>query len=323
MAEEALTEAPQVSPEEQAALDIGNQIAAELQGNPEPAPEPEAIIEDGEVTEPESVEAEPEQVEAEPEGPELEEIEFNGQILEAPADVADALRMSQDYTQKTQQLSADRKTLEAVQGEMTLIRQQYEFAATVQEDLRNAQILEGQAEQARQMLRQQVDQLSSTDIEKVRMGIDDLLRQRDELVNSMKSKTAEFQQAQEQSVKELRDKCTEALRSKIPGWGDEQHTQARAYALDMGFSEAEVDATTDPRYFEVLHKAALYDALKAGAKTTVSQVQAAPTIRPKGSNPMPAETRQKLDYRNRINSKKLTAKQKAKEMERHFGEKFS
>lgn len=319
MAEEATTDAPQVSPEEQAALDIGNQIAAELEGNPEPVQETEPVELADDIEEP----VEQEVAEPETEGPELEEIEFNGQILEAPKDVADALRMSQDYTQKTQQLSADRKTLEAVQGEMTLIRKQYDFAATVQEDLRNAQILEMQANQARDMLRQQVDQLSSTDIEKVRMGIDDLLRQRDELVNSVSTKQAEFQQSQEQSRQELLNQGTEALRSKIPGWGDEQAQQVNAYGLSAGFTQEELNSVYDPRQVEVLWKAAQYDALKAGAKTTVSQVQAAPTIRPKGSNPMPAETRQKLDYRNRIKSKKLTAKQKAKEMERHFGEKFS
>lgn len=320
MAEEALTETPQVSPEEQAALDIGEQIASELQGNPEPAPEPETVTEDSEVTEPESVEAEPETVEAEPE---LVEVEFNGQILEAPQEIADALMRNEDYTRKTQELSAERRQMEALRGEIQLTQQQYEFAASVQEDLRNAQIFEMQANQAREMLREQVDSLSSTDIEKVRMGIEDLLRQRDELVNSVSTKQAEFQQSQEQSRQELLNQGTEALRSRIPGWGDEQAQQVNAYGLEAGFTQEELNSVYDPRQVEVLWKAAQYDALKAGAKTTVSKVQAAPTIRPKGSNPMPAETRQKLDYKNRIKSRKLSAKQKAKEMERHFGEKFS
>ena len=86
----------------------------------------------------------------------------------------------------------------------------------------------------------------------------------------------------------------------------------RDYALQSGFTEAEVGQVIDPRYVEVLWKAHKYDALQANKGTAVRKVQAAPTIKPKARNPMPGDVKTKLAIRKQLNSPKLSDKEKAK-----------
>ena len=159
-------------------------------------------------------------------------------------------------------------------------------------------------------MRENIDSLSSTDIEKIRFTIEDTRRQRDELVQSLQNKQTEFQQAREQSYVELLDKGTEVLRQKIPNWGKDEQGKLRDYALSIGITEQQIGTLVDPVQVEALWKASQYDALQAGKAAAVKKVQSAPTIKPKARNPMPKETRAKLDLRNKLKSKNLDARAK-------------
>ncbi len=238
----------------------------------------------------------------EPEGPEYVEIEIDGEVLEVDAKYKDYFLRQEDYTTKTQEIAEQRKTVEVQRGEMELRASQFEFAESIRPDVLKAQQLEASAQQYHQYLRDNIDTLSSVDIEKLRLAIEDSNRERDALVQSVQQKQSEFQQASEQSKEELRNKGTEILRQKIPGWGETQQKQVRDYALSSGFTEAEISTVLDPRQVETLWKAAQYDALKAGAAPAVKKVQQAPTIKTKARKSMPKETQDKLNLRKKLKS---------------------
>ena len=267
----------------------------------------------------EAAEDEPEETEYEPdpkpveegEESELVEFEWDGQLYEAPPALKDAVMRQQDYTQKTQALANDRKSIEVLQGQLETTQKQYEFAQSIQSDVIKAQQLEDQAEQWHQYLKDNIDSLSSTDIEKVRLGIEDARRERDQIVNSVQSKQQEFQQASEQSIEELRNKGTEVLRQRIPGWGKEGQDQVRSYALQSGFTEQEIASVLDPRQVEVLWKASQYDALQEGKAAAVQKVKQAPSIKPKSRNPMPQETQDKLNLRKKLKNPRKSNADKA------------
>ena len=254
---------------------------------------------------------------------ELVEFEWEGQIIEAPQTIVDALMRQDDYTQKTQTVAAQRKEIEVRLGEIEQRAQQFEFAQSVQGDVLKAQSLEDQANQIHEYLRANIDTLSSTEIEKLRLGIEDTRRQRDELVQSVQGRTTEFQQAQEQSRQELLNKGTEVLRQKIPGWGEQQQKQVRDYALASGYTEAEISTVVDPRQVETLWKASQYDALKAGAAPAVKRVQSAPKIREKSRNPMPEDVKSKLNLRKKLKNSKLGSREKARLIREDIGERWS
>lgn len=243
---------------------------------------------------------------------ELVEVEYNGQIIEAPPEIAEVLQkaesMDSDYTQKTQALSAERKQFETTVAELQQQKQQYEFAASIQDDLTQAYMYEQQIEQAQNLLTQQASSLTAPEFQQVQAGIADLKHKRDSLVQSLTTKQQEFQQSQEQAHAELLNKGTETLRSMIPGWNEQHQAEVRQYALDSGFTEAEIAGVVDPRQVNTLWKAAQYDKLKSGAKPAVAKLA---QVKPKSRNPMSKETGGKLNLRKKLKSSKHSAADKA------------
>ena len=240
----------------------------------------------------------------------LVEFEFEGQLIEAPTVIKEALMRQSDYTQKTQDLAAQRKAVEVVQGEVETVKKQYEFAQSVQPDILKAQQLEATVDEYGKYLREHVENLSSAETMKIQLAIEDAKKQRDEIVGGLNQKQQEFQQAQEQAHEELLNKGTEILRSKFPNWGEDAQKQVREYALNLGFSEAEISGVVDPRQVETLYKASMYDALQAGKSAAVQKVQEAPRVASKARNPMPKETQDKLNLRKKLKSNKLTQREK-------------
>ncbi len=269
--------------------------------DPEYEPSPEPV--------PEGDEVDPDKPKDDGE-PEMFEVEFDGGLYEVPEPLKDALLRQSDYTQKTQEVASKAKELEIQFESIEQTRKQYDFAQSIQADVLKAQSLEQQADQAHQYLRDNIDGLSSTDIEKLRLAMDDARRERDTIVSGITQKQQEFQQAQEQTFTELLNKGTEILSSRIPKWGDESQKQVRSYALEIGFTEQEIQSVVDPRQVEVLWKASQFDSLQAGKASAVQKVQAAPQIK-KARDPMPTDTRRKLDLKNKLKSKSLSKEDKA------------
>jgi len=305
--------------EQEASEALGEQAADFIFGQDPEAPPQEEVEATEEPEEQEASEDESEDESEDKDAPEDEseveaefvEVEVNGKLYEVPVELQDSLLRQEDYTKKTQEVASQRKEAEVQLGQVKQQMQEFEFANSVRDDVMKAQQLEARAEEYNEYLRANIEQLSPTEIEKIKFGIEDARRERDDLVSSVHGKHKEFQQAQEQSFTELLKKGTEVLQQKIPGWGEDQQKQVRDYALSNGFTEAEISQVVDPRQVEVLYKASQYDSLKQGAAPAVKKVSQTPTIKPKARNPMPDDVKRKLNLRNKLKSTKLTQGDKA------------
>jgi len=307
-----------MSEEVQAAQDkAADFIFGEIPKEPEAKVEAEPVVEPVEesVEEPEETEGDEYQPDPKPvvEGdePEAVEFEWDGQLIEAPQNIKDALMRTKDYTEKTQEVATARKELEIQSVNLKRVNAQYEFAMQVQDDVMKAHQLDQQVEQARAYMRENIDTLSHMDMEKIRLAMDDTRLERDKIINGVNSKNKEFQQAHEQTVKELVDKSTEVLRQKVPGWDDSHETQIKDYALSLGIPEQAYNSVIEPIEKFILYKAMQYDALKSGVTSAVKTLKGVPTIKPKSRSPMPQETQDRLNLRKKIKSSKRSAKDKS------------
>ena len=289
---------------------------ADLIFGEEPSDEPTEETEEYEAGQEPVVEGEESEEEESQEEPKEEtdgmvEFEWDGQIIEAPQNIKDALMRNKDYTEKSQAVAAQRKEIE-IQGEnLKRVNSQYEFAMKVQDDVMKAHQLDQQIEQARVYMRDNIDTMSHTDIEKIRLAMDDTRLERDKIINDVNSKSNEFQQAHEQTLSELVVKSTEVLRHKIPGWDDSHEGQIKDYALSLGIPEQTYASVVDPVEKEILYKAMQYDALKSGVTNAVKTVQSAPTIKPKSRNPMSQDKQDQLNLRKKIKNPNKSAQDKA------------
>lgn len=252
----------------------------------------------------------------------FEDVEYEGKLYSVPVELKDALLRTNDYTQKTQEVAATRKEAEILRQQNIQALQNFQFAESIQGDVLKAQQLEDQATQAHQYLRDNIDSLSATDIEKIRLAVDDARKERDDLVRAVQGKQQTHQQAQQQSRAELLTKGTEVLRQKIPGWGDGGQAQVRDYALSAGFTEEEVQSVLDPRQVLTLWKAAQYDTLQQGKAEAVRKVVGTPTIKAQSRNPMPEDVKAKLNLRKQLKNPKLTSKAKARKIQDALGDRF-
>lgn len=278
--------------------------------------EAEALAEDG--TEDEGAQ---EEVTEEPEVA-FEEVEFNGKLYDVPIELKDALLRESDYTQKTQQLSADRKTAEVVRGQAEQLVKQFEFQQSVQEELREAQQADYMIDQWRQYKKTNLDSLQVHDIVKIDAQIEELTAQKSAVNEKIKVKAEEFQQALEQSLKELRDKSTEVLRGKIQNWSEDLDKQVRGHALNLGFTEAEVSSVADPRYLEVLYKAFKYDTLQQKKPAAAQKIASAPAIRPKARAPANKDKAGRDKVKKILKNPKISSKDKRRVFEQHLTERF-
>jgi len=247
---------------------------------------------------------------------------IQGKLYEVPLELKEALLREGDYTQKTQDVAVQRKELEIQSENLKRVNSQYEFAMQVQDDVMKAHQLDQQVEQARAYMRDNIDGMSHTDLEKIRMAIDETRSERDKLINGVNAKNTEFQQAHEQTLKELVDKSTEVLRQKIPGWDDSHETQIKEYALSLGIPEQAYNSVVDPVEKFILHKAMQFDALQSGKAAAVKKVVSTPSIKAKSRNPMPEDVKAKLNLRKSLKNPKLSSKAKARMIQKSFGERF-
>ena len=253
---------------------------------------------------------------------ELYEFTIGDEVYEVPEALRDQLQMAEDYTQKTQALSADRKALEAVQASNKLLADQFEFAQSVQDEVNQYQGLQSQINQWREYKRQNIESMTPTDFIKIDAAVEELQIQAQAIQDSLTTKQTEFHQAQEQSKKELLDASNEALRSAIPNWDDGKWGDAKTFGQSIGFTGDELDQVIDPRARQVLWYASQYIALKDKTATSVAKVKAAPAIQPTARKTMPQETQDRLNLRKKLKSSQLTPQQKRKLVQEDIGRRF-
>jgi hypothetical protein len=283
----------------------------------EPEPQEEAEVEEAEE------DAEPEQELAqEDEEPEFVEVEINGTVYEVPKELEQGFLFQKDYTQKTQTLADQRREVELQQKQVEQIQKEQTFIGEVQPDLNNIAYLNAQIEQMSEDLKNNISNLTSEEMFKKKIELDGLKDQSTALQQSLQMKYKEFEEAQQDSYRELLEQGAQVLKQSIPDWNEEKQTQVRDYALGEGLTQQEVASIIDPRHVKILWKAAQYDSLQQNVKGAKAKVKEAPTIRPKSRSAMTDATKQKISNTKRLKGAK-TSRAKAEVLVDILGERMS
>ena len=241
----------------------------------------ESVVEEIESDEIEADQAEDSEVEEPEQTEETEEviakyllpIGENGEDIELDAsEVKDYLLRQKDYTQKTQNLSEQRKQLDA---ERNSIRAIQHLGSELKKEFETLRQSEELAPNQEYWDRLKIDNPMQYMIEKQEhqdrlMEQNAKMRKLDQLQTQMEQQQAlEFQQ---NLLKEQQH-----LASAIPEWEDPEVAQRerqalRLYGLSQNYSDQEMEQVYDHRAVSVLRKAMLWDNLqakKAGIKTKV------------------------------------------------------
>ena len=217
-----------------------------------------------------------------------------------------------DYTQKTQALAADRKTVE---GE----RQQ--FAAAQQELHQMREHLAGRLQQAEEMLQTGAgepepnwDQLRDDDPMEYMVQRDrfrDRQEQQRQITQEREALQAQHNAAAQQQWAAHLQNEQAALLERIPEWRDndvaaQEKSDVITYAQRSGFTEQELSQASDSRAIAIMRKAMLFDELQQKTPAARAKTKAAPKMVRAGKPKSKAEksSRRRADKLNRIHQNK-------------------
>jgi len=279
MATTPVQEVPQASVEDKLAAAFER---AGMKDDPEPPEESD--------DEPEEQESASKEDDSEPEGQteestaEAEEVEFEGDVYQLPKKLKDAVLRQKDYTQKTQQVAEERRTLE-IKAET--VKAEAEFHKENFDKVVQAHSLNTQLQQYAQV---NWAALATADPAQYLV----LDRQQRELQEAANRINAELQQAGQQfQVKrtELKQKaqakCIEELKRDFKDFGPDLLKSLDDTGKSFGFTGEELASIADPRMVRVLHAAMQYKKLQGSKSLVEKKVQDTKPVQVRSSRSAP------------------------------------
>jgi hypothetical protein len=250
---------------------------------------------------------------------EVEEVEYEGSRYQVPKPLKKAIMQEADYTRKTQEIAEKRQLLEQSQSNLQLVMMENEFHQSVAEEVHNLKSLDKHIEALEQT---DYNQMDSDSIVRHLASIQKAKAIRDQLSTKINHAHAEFKDRFGKQLTEARAKAKDLLSKTVPGYSPESFTEARKYGSDLGFPEQVLDSIeADPKAARVLYEAMSYRKLVASKAAAVKKLDA-PVVKPGSSKPMPAEVKDKLNYRKQLSSAKTRDERNAiiqKRVEGMFG----
>jgi hypothetical protein len=249
---------------------------------------------DTETEEPEAAASEETEEGTQPPAEETFELEMDGEKFVLPKKLEKGFMQEKDYTQKSQTLAEQRRTLDLVHEQARVAQMQQQFQGEIAGELSQLQMLDAVIKQT-----QSIDwaSMSTDELLRKRLDLDALKDQRQTLLESLEGKRTEWTQKQQGEFAKIKAQSLDAIKKRIPGWSESLAKSIREHALNDGYTEAELSSIVDPRHAVTLWKAHQFDQLQAKAQKTVQDVKGVKTT---PSNQMPQQVKDKLNYRKAI-----------------------
>ena len=251
--------------------------------------QPQAEAPTTEVSETPEVTEATEQTGEEQEAPEFVEVEYEGETYEVPAHLKEALLRQADYTQKTQEVSEQRKQVET--QAQALQRQAAEFQQAVQLQEQNLQgyaqlaALQNNLQQYEGVDWQEFSDNDPAGAQKAWFAYQQSQQAAQNLQGQLQQQTQALQAQRQQATARQLEQGMAELKREIPNWGSEVQGKLVDHGTNYGFNASELKGITDPRMIKVLHDAYLYNQSRKAA-TTPPKVDATPAKKVRGKGPV-------------------------------------
>lgn len=228
-------------------------------------PEEETNTEDVEATETESTD-EPEAEEAEPaeeeEAPEYVTIKHNGKDVELTYDeVLEHAQKGFDYTRKTMELAAERKTIET---QVQNAKQEIQLQSALIDDISELKSLDSQLAQYSQVNWDAYQDQDPIEAIKAYRRYQELQNTRQQKAGEITNKQAQFSQQQALQKQQMLARGMEELKASIRDWTPERGAYLQTFGVEAyGFTHEDMASVADPRMVRVLNDAAKWRDLQS------------------------------------------------------------
>lgn len=268
------------------------------------------IFEDGPSESPEAAQEATEPVE------ETFEFEVEGEKFVLPKKLEKAVLQERDYTQKTQTLAEQRKDVDRQLSQIKLMQSEKAFNDSIREEVSRIEMIGAVLEEYGKL---NWSQMGTDEMFRKKLEIDQYKELKAGIESSVQAKRAQFDQTMSQELERIKAEAKDTLTKRL-NWNEETDKETRAYAREIGYTDAEYDAVYDPRAKQMAWEAAQYRKLKAGAQPAVKQAKA---VRANPSNPMPEAVKNKLKFSKELAKTKPGTSERRKVVEARAMQIFS
>jgi hypothetical protein len=235
----------------------------------------------------------------------LEEVEWEGQKYQLPPVLKSALMRQQDYTQKTQEVSEQRRMVE-----LQIQRQNIEQLFQQSVGPENAALAELEAA-IKQYNNVDWQALDTDSLVKTRHALDMLKERRSEVQKQMEGKRGEFDGKMREVNQKSLQQANEYLSKAIPKWGVEVQTELMGYGQKEGYTDVELGSIRDPRIIKSLWKAQQWDKLQAAKPIAAKRASGVPPVlKPGATKPVASLDAQRADTLKQLHQAKDPSKRK-------------
>ena len=217
-----------------------------------------------------------------------EEVEFEGKAYKVPKEIKDALLRQADYTQKTQDLAEQRRTVQAREQSLEQTRvamlQQFDKAVELRE-------ITNRLSQFEKIDWQSLAASDPTQATQLNIAYQQLQREAQKKHGELQQVQVQVQQLSDEARQHKLTEGAKYLKERIPDFNEKLATQiAEAAQKHYGITPAELKAISEdnpePRFVHILHDAMKWRALQAEKPNAMKKVaQAAPVVKPQAAQP--------------------------------------
>lgn len=212
-----------------------------------------------------------------------EDVEIEGKSYKVPKELKDMVLMHKDYTQKTQAVAEQRRTVEEraqlLDQRERVLSQTFEKAV----EFREVQNRLAQYEQIDWQALAEQDPVQAT---KLNLAYQQLQRDAQAKYAALQQANAHAEQLTQQQRQQLLAEAEKDLKARLPDFGPQVAEKIVRAAKDYGFTDAELEGLTDARHVHVLHDAMKWRALQAEKPKAMRAVAEAPrAIKPQAAQP--------------------------------------
>lgn len=246
---------------------------------------------------------EPGETEVQASEPDLFDLEWNGEKFQVPAKLKDAFMQHRDYTQKTQSLAEERKSVDLLRAMAQQRQTESAFFDTIRSESKEIDMIDAYLSQA---TKADWSSMNTEQLFRHKMELDGIKERRQAIQQAIQDKHNKFQFEVSEKVKELRGKSREIASKSITDFSEETEKAVRSFAQSSGLAESEVDnVLLDPRSFKILWKAMQFDKVQAGTASTAQKVDKVLKVGA-ATERMPPNVVNKLNFGKAIKAAKAT-----------------
>ena len=214
-----------------------------------------------------------------------EEVEYEGKTYKVPKELKGALMKNADYTQKTQEVAEQRKSVEE---RVELLNQRESLmSATFNKavELRDIQNKLSQYEQIDWQNLVDADPVQAT---KLNLAYQQLQREAQQKYGELQQAQSQAQNLSEQTRQKFLAEEQTKLKARLPNFDMKVAEKIKSVGKEYGLTDNELNSVVDSRYVHILHDAMKWRSLQVEKPLAMKKV----TEAPKAITPQVARSKQ-------------------------------